>query len=185
MSLLRTLHIYYIQYSPRRNCRLGAVEITMQSLSMIKTQLTQAAAEKAGISKVEAKNTVEMVLDTVTESLKNDDKLSLPGFCVFSTFELPPASVVTRPPASPSALPRAAWPDSSREPRPKQCAELVTARHFDYLQNSASMMGTESWPGQGMRGLTWWAGQWSHTRKHFFPKSTRSKARLGAAFSKR
>lgn len=54
---------------------------------MNKTEFTKTVAEKAGISKAEAKKTVEAVLDTVTESLKNGDKISLPGFGVFSTRE--------------------------------------------------------------------------------------------------
>lgn len=54
---------------------------------MNKTELTDKVAEKVGISKADAKNTVDALLETVTETLKSGDKVSLPGFGVFSTRE--------------------------------------------------------------------------------------------------
>jgi DNA-binding protein HU-beta len=51
---------------------------------MNKTQLIDAIAEKAGISKVDAKKALEAFIVAVGESLKNDDKVTLVGFGTFS-----------------------------------------------------------------------------------------------------
>ncbi|MDR2129671.1 MAG: HU family DNA-binding protein [Odoribacteraceae bacterium] len=51
---------------------------------MNKTQLIDAIAEKAGLSKVDAKKALEAFIATVSESLKNNDKVALVGFGSFS-----------------------------------------------------------------------------------------------------
>jgi DNA-binding protein HU-beta len=54
---------------------------------MNKTQLIDAIAAKAGISKVDAKKALEAFIVSVGESLKNDDKVTLVGFGSFSLSE--------------------------------------------------------------------------------------------------
>jgi DNA-binding protein HU-beta len=51
---------------------------------MNKAQLVDAIAEKAGISKADAKKALEAFVVTVGETLKNDDKVTLVGFGSFS-----------------------------------------------------------------------------------------------------
>jgi DNA-binding protein HU-beta len=51
---------------------------------MNKTQLIDAIAEKAGLSKADAKKALDAFIATVGESLKNDDKVALVGFGSFS-----------------------------------------------------------------------------------------------------
>lgn len=51
---------------------------------MNKSELTDKVAHKSGISKTDAKKAIEAFMDSITESLKVDDKVSLPGFGVFS-----------------------------------------------------------------------------------------------------
>lgn len=52
---------------------------------MNKTDLINAIAEKADISKVQAKKALEAFIDTTTDALKNDEKVALIGFGTFST----------------------------------------------------------------------------------------------------
>ena len=54
---------------------------------MNKTELTEKVARKSGISKTDASKAVEAFMDSITESLNSNDKVTLPGFGVFSTHE--------------------------------------------------------------------------------------------------
>ena len=54
---------------------------------MNKTELINAIAEKAGLTKVDAKNALEACLDTISEALANDDKVALIGFGTFAVAE--------------------------------------------------------------------------------------------------
>lgn len=51
---------------------------------MNKTELINAVAEKAGLSKVDAKKAVEAAVAAVTEALAKGDKVSLIGFGTFA-----------------------------------------------------------------------------------------------------
>lgn len=50
---------------------------------MNKTELIDAVAEKAGLSKSDASNAVDAVLEAVTDSLKTGDQVALVGFGTF------------------------------------------------------------------------------------------------------
>ena len=50
---------------------------------MNKTELIAAVAEKAGLTKKEAERIVNATFETVTESLKKGDKVSISGFGIF------------------------------------------------------------------------------------------------------
>ena len=54
---------------------------------MNKTELTNAIAEKAGLTKVDAKKALEAALESVAEALKGGDKVSLLGFGTFAVTE--------------------------------------------------------------------------------------------------
>lgn len=54
---------------------------------MNKTQLIDAIAEKAGLTKVDSKKALEAFIATVGESLKGGDKVALVGFGSFSVSE--------------------------------------------------------------------------------------------------
>ncbi len=54
---------------------------------MNKSQLIDAVAEKAGLSKADAKKSVEAFVATVEDTLKAGDKLALVGFGSFSISE--------------------------------------------------------------------------------------------------
>lgn len=54
---------------------------------MNKSQLIDSVAEKAGLSKADAKKAVEGFVATVEETLKAGDKLALVGFGSFSVSE--------------------------------------------------------------------------------------------------
>lgn len=54
---------------------------------MNKTQLIDAMAEAAGISKAESKKALEAFFDSVTHTLKKGDRLSLVGFGSFFVSE--------------------------------------------------------------------------------------------------
>lgn len=51
---------------------------------MNKAELINAIAEKAGLTKVDAKNALEAYVASTTEALKGGDKVSLVGFGTFS-----------------------------------------------------------------------------------------------------
>ena len=50
---------------------------------MNKTELIAAVAEKAGISKKDADNSVNAVVDVIVETLASDEKVQLVGFGTF------------------------------------------------------------------------------------------------------
>lgn len=54
---------------------------------MNKTEFINAVAEKAGLSKVDAKKAVEAFVETVTDELKEGGKVALLGFGSFSVAE--------------------------------------------------------------------------------------------------
>ena len=54
---------------------------------MNKTELINAVAEKAGLSKVDAKKAVEAAVTAVTEALAKGDKVSVIGFGTFAVVE--------------------------------------------------------------------------------------------------
>ena len=54
---------------------------------MNKTELINAVAEKAGLSKVDAKKAVEAAVAAVTEALAKGDKVSVIGFGTFAVVE--------------------------------------------------------------------------------------------------
>ena len=54
-----------------------------EELSMNKTELIAAIAEKAEISKKDSEKALKAFVDVVTEQLKNDDKVQLVGFGTF------------------------------------------------------------------------------------------------------
>ncbi|PLX42426.1 MAG: HU family DNA-binding protein [Deltaproteobacteria bacterium] len=54
---------------------------------MTKAELINAMAEKAGVSKAAAKRFLDAFTDTVTDSLKAGDKVTLVGFGTFSVSE--------------------------------------------------------------------------------------------------
>jgi len=56
---------------------------------MTKSELIEAVAEAAGVSKADAERTVGAFFDTVVDSTKKGDKVAWPGFGSFSTTERP------------------------------------------------------------------------------------------------
>ncbi|MBD5255207.1 MAG: HU family DNA-binding protein [Barnesiella sp.] len=54
---------------------------------MNKTELINAIAEKAGLTKVQAKAALEAAVNTVSEQLAKGDKVALIGFGTFSVAE--------------------------------------------------------------------------------------------------
>lgn len=54
---------------------------------MNKTELVNAIAEKAGLSKVDAKNALDATIAAVSEALANNDKVALVGFGTFAAVE--------------------------------------------------------------------------------------------------
>jgi len=49
-----------------------------------KTELVNSMAEKAGLSKADAEKALKAFVDSVTETLQKEDKISLVGFGTFS-----------------------------------------------------------------------------------------------------
>ena len=56
---------------------------------MNKTDLIIAIAEGAGLNKIEAKKALDTCLDSISEALKQGDKVALIGFGTFSVSERP------------------------------------------------------------------------------------------------
>jgi len=56
---------------------------------MYKAELINAMAEKAGMSKVQAKKALDAMMVATTETLKKGEKVSLLGFGTFSVSERP------------------------------------------------------------------------------------------------
>lgn len=54
---------------------------------MNKSELVEAVANRAGLSKTDAGKAVDAVVDSITAALKKGDKVSLVGFGVFSVRE--------------------------------------------------------------------------------------------------
>ncbi|MCI9606619.1 MAG: HU family DNA-binding protein [Muribaculaceae bacterium] len=54
---------------------------------MNKTELINAVAEKANLSKVQAKAALDATLNTIAEALLNDDKVAIIGFGTFGVSE--------------------------------------------------------------------------------------------------
>ena len=54
---------------------------------MNKTELINAVAEKANLSKVQAKAALDATLNTITEALLKDDKVAIIGFGTFGVSE--------------------------------------------------------------------------------------------------
>lgn len=54
---------------------------------MNKTELVNAIAEKAGLSKVDAKKALDAFIETIGEELKKGEKISLIGFGTYSIAE--------------------------------------------------------------------------------------------------
>lgn len=54
---------------------------------MTKTELVNSMAEKAGLSKVDAEKALKGFVDSVTDALQENDKISLVGFGTFSVGE--------------------------------------------------------------------------------------------------
>ncbi|MCM2356643.1 MAG: HU family DNA-binding protein [Geobacteraceae bacterium] len=52
---------------------------------MTRSELVSAVAEQAGLTKAAAEKSVKAIIEGVTGSLKNGDKLTLVGFGTFST----------------------------------------------------------------------------------------------------
>ena len=56
---------------------------------MNKTELINAIADNANLSKADAKKALEATLDAIAEALKKGDKIALVGFRTFSVRERP------------------------------------------------------------------------------------------------
>lgn len=56
---------------------------------MNKTELINAVAEKANLSKAQAKAALDAALNTISEALLKEDKVALIGFGTFSVAEKP------------------------------------------------------------------------------------------------
>lgn len=56
---------------------------------MNKAELVSVMAEKAGMTKVDAKKALEAFMDASAEALQNGDRISLVGFGTFSTSKHP------------------------------------------------------------------------------------------------
>lgn len=54
---------------------------------MNKTELTNAIAAKAGLTKVDAKKALDATIEAITAALKGGDKVALIGFGTFSVAE--------------------------------------------------------------------------------------------------
>lgn len=56
---------------------------------MNKTDLVNAVAEKAGLSKVDSRKALDAVLESISQALANEDKVQLLGFGTFAVVEKP------------------------------------------------------------------------------------------------
>lgn len=61
--------------------------LTSNFTIMNKTELVNAIAEKANLTKVDAKNALDACLSAIAEALEKDDKVALLGFGTFSVSE--------------------------------------------------------------------------------------------------
>ena len=51
---------------------------------MTKTDLVNAIAEKAGLTKADAARALDAMMESITEGLKKDGKVTITGFCTFT-----------------------------------------------------------------------------------------------------
>lgn len=63
--------------------------LTLNPFKMNKTELINAIAENAGLSKADAKKALDATISSVTEALKKGEKIALIGFGTFSVNERP------------------------------------------------------------------------------------------------
>lgn len=56
---------------------------------MNKTELINAIADKAGLTKADAKNALDAALEAISDALAKDDKVTLIGFGTFGVTEKP------------------------------------------------------------------------------------------------
>ena len=54
---------------------------------MNKTQLIDAVAEKAGLSKMDSKKAVEALVESIREALRNEERVALVGLGTFAVLE--------------------------------------------------------------------------------------------------
>lgn len=54
---------------------------------MNKTELVNAIAEKAGLTKVDAKKALDATVEAISEAIANNDKVALVGFGTFAAVE--------------------------------------------------------------------------------------------------
>ena len=114
---------------------------------MNKTELIAAVAEKASISKKESEVVINAALDTIIDSLKNDEKVQLVGFGSFETKHRAERTGRTPRPrrASPSPLPRS---------RPSR---LVRRSRTLSRSNSPVKLFHHQNGGAMRRRLSWWS----------------------------
>ena len=72
----------FCSYTPRE---APSPDTIQEDQTMNKTELIAAVAEKASISKKESEVVINAALDTIIDSLKNDEKVQLVGFGSFET----------------------------------------------------------------------------------------------------
>lgn len=51
---------------------------------MTKTDLVNAMAEKAGLTKADAARALDAMMESISEGLKKDGKVTITGFCTFT-----------------------------------------------------------------------------------------------------
>ncbi len=69
---------------------------------MNKTELIDAVAEAADLTKAESSRAVDAVVAAITKALKDGDAVTLVGFGTFRSATVLPAPAATRRPATPS-----------------------------------------------------------------------------------
>ncbi len=81
-SNINTIFAFGINVINSQNKKTTIIYIVMN-----KTELVNAIAEKANLSKVDAKNALDAALNAVAEALAANDKVALIGFGTFSVSE--------------------------------------------------------------------------------------------------
>ncbi len=64
---------------------------------MNKTELINAIAEKANLTKVDAKNALEAAVEAISDALANNDKVALIGFGSFAVADKPARTGINPP----------------------------------------------------------------------------------------
>ena len=77
---------------------------------MTKTEFTKTIAKKAGLTNAQAVAAYDAFISTVTDALKQGEKVSLVGFGTFELKNVPAKDGVNPPPAQRSRSPRARNP---------------------------------------------------------------------------